>query len=91
VESLGGLLPDDIVQRPKQGLHAAVRAVDARALRPFCEEHLGDRGLSARGLFRPSEIRGLWQSFLDGGRDVSWSRLWILVVLDDWLDRHGVN
>ena len=28
----------------------------------------------------------LWQSFLTG--DVSWSRLWVLVVLDSWLDRH---
>jgi asparagine synthase (glutamine-hydrolysing) len=91
VESLGGLLPDDIVQRPKLGFTLPFEPWMRGALRPFCEEHLGDRGLSARGLFRPGEIRGLWQSFLDGGRDVSWSRLWILVVLDDWLDRHGVN
>ena len=91
VESLGGLLPDDIVQRPKQGFTLPFEPWMRGALRPFCEEHLGDRGLSARGLLRPGEIRGLWQSFLDGGRDVSWSRLWILVVLDDWLDRHAVN
>ena len=61
------------------------------ALRDLCERHLGDSGLAGRGLVDRAEIRRLWQSFLDGGRDVSWSRLWTLVALDSWLERTGVN
>jgi hypothetical protein len=41
-------------------------------------------------MFQPATIQALWQSFLAGGHDVSWSRLWILVVLDAWLDRHNL-
>ena len=86
VESLGGLLPDSIVHRPKQGFTLPFDPWMRGPLRSFCEERLGDRGLSGRGLFKPAQIQRLWQSFLAG--DVSWSRLWVLVVLDAWLDKH---
>jgi hypothetical protein len=39
---------------------------------------------------KPAETRRLWESFLAGGKDVSWSRLWMLVALDAWLERTGV-
>jgi asparagine synthase (glutamine-hydrolysing) len=91
VESLDGLLPADIVQRPKQGFTLPFDPWMRGALRPLCEERLGDRGLAGRGLFRATAIQELWQSFLAGGRDVSWSRLWILVVLDAWLDSNDVT
>jgi asparagine synthase (glutamine-hydrolysing) len=89
VESLDGLLPGAIVNRPKQGFTLPFDPWMRGALRPFCEERLGDRGLAGRGLFRPSEVQRLWKSFLSGGKDVSWSRIWVLVVLDAWLDRNG--
>jgi asparagine synthase (glutamine-hydrolysing) len=87
VESLGGLLPDDIVHRPKQGFTLPFEPWMRGPLRDFCEERLGERGLSGRGLMKPSAIADLWRSFLDGGRNVSWSRLWVLVVLDAWLEK----
>ena len=59
------------------------------ALRPFCEERLGRRGLAGRGLLNPTEVDRLWRSFLNGGADVSWSRIWVLVVLDAWLESNG--
>jgi asparagine synthase (glutamine-hydrolysing) len=88
VESLGGLLPDSIARRPKRGFTLPFDPWMRGPLRSMCEERLGDRGLSGRGLFNPAKLHALWQSFLGGGRDVSWSRLWMLVVLDAWLDRH---
>ena len=60
-------------------------------LRAICDERLGERGLAGRGLFRAPAVQQLWRSFLDGGKDVSWSRLWSLVVLEAWLDRHAVE
>lgn len=91
VESLGGLLPESIVHRPKQGFTLPFDPWMRGPLRSLCEERLGDRGLAGRGLFKPDQIGRLWQSFLSGGKDVSWSRLWVLVVLDAWLDAHGVT
>jgi asparagine synthase (glutamine-hydrolysing) len=88
VESLNGLLPERIVHRPKQGFLLPFDPWMRGPLRGFCERRLGDDGLAGRGLMNGATIKRLWQSFLDGGRDVSWSRLWTLVALDAWLDAH---
>jgi asparagine synthase (glutamine-hydrolysing) len=91
VESLGGLLPDDIVQRPKQGFTLPFDPWMRGALRVFCEDRLSVDRVASRGLFHPGEVQSLWRAFLDGRSDVSWSRLWILVVLEEWLERNGVT
>ena len=91
VDSLGGLLPDEIVHRPKQGFTLPFDPWMRGPLRAFCEERLGERGLAGRGIVSPDAVRQLWDSFINGGRDVSWSRLWVLVVLDAWLERNGVD
>jgi asparagine synthase (glutamine-hydrolysing) len=90
VESLDGLLPSDIVHRPKQGFALPFGPWMRGALRGFCEERLQAGRIEMRGLFHPGEVQSLWQAFLDGRSDVSWSRLWILVVLEEWLERSGV-
>jgi asparagine synthase (glutamine-hydrolysing) len=89
VEALDGLLPDEIVNRPKQGFTLPFEPWMRGALRPFCEERLGQRGLAGRGLLNAAEVDRLWRSFLNGGTDVSWSRIWVLVVLDAWLESNG--
>jgi len=91
VEALDGLLPDAIVHRPKQGFTLPFEPWMRGPLRAFCEERLGERGLCGRGIMNPEVVGGLWQSFIQGERNVTWSRLWLLVVLDAWLDRHGVS
>ncbi len=91
VESLGGLLPDSIVRRPKQGFTLPFEPWMRGPLRAFCEERLGERGLAGRGIMRASEVQRLWQAFITGNSSVSWSRLWTLVTLDAWLDRTGLT
>jgi hypothetical protein len=58
-------------------------------LRRFCEERLGPQGLGGREIFQPDAVRALWTGFLTGRPDASWSRLWVLVVLEHWLERNG--
>ncbi|MDX6692468.1 MAG: asparagine synthase (glutamine-hydrolyzing) [Blastocatellia bacterium] len=91
VESLDGLLPEEIVKRPKRGFTLPFEPWMRGGLRGFCETRLSPERVGSRGFFKPERVRGLWQSFLDGGASVSWSRLWILVVLEDWLERNGVE
>jgi len=91
VESLGSFLPESIVRRPKQGFTLPFDPWMRGPLRALCERRLGDNGLAGRGLMNAGAIQRLWQSFLGGGKDVSWSRLWALVVLDWWLDAHNVS
>jgi hypothetical protein len=59
------------------------------ALRPFCEKRL--ERLGERGIFRPEALRGLWEAFLAGRRTTSWSRVWTLVALDEWLERNRID
>jgi asparagine synthase (glutamine-hydrolysing) len=90
VESLDGLLPEEIVRRRKQGFTLPFEPWMRGPLRDFCEARLGPERLGARGVLRPDRVQALWRRFLEGRRDVSWSRLWVLVALEDWLDRLGV-
>jgi asparagine synthase (glutamine-hydrolysing) len=91
VDSLGGLLPADIVRRPKQGFTLPLDPWMRGALRRFCEDRLGTDRVASRGLFHPHEVQALWRAFMDRRPAVSWSRLWILVVLEEWLERNGVT
>src|SRR4030095_15496136 len=50
VESLDGLLPESIVNRPKQGFALPFDPWMRGPLRPLCEERLGDHGLAGRGV-----------------------------------------
>jgi asparagine synthase (glutamine-hydrolysing) len=91
VAALGDLLPAEIVHRPKQGFVLPFAPWMRGPLRSLCEARLGAGGLSGRGLIRPQAVAAAWQSFLGGGRDVSWSRLWSLVVLDSWLEANSLG
>jgi asparagine synthase (glutamine-hydrolysing) len=87
VESLGGLLPDDIVHRPKQGFTLPFDPWMRSPLRDFCQARM--HRLGSRGIFHPESLLDLWQGFLSGEGRVSWSRVWVLVALDEWLERHA--
>ena len=89
VRSLDGLLPQEIVQRPKQGFTLPFDPWMRGALRQFSHDRM--RRLGQRGIFRPQALDTLWGTFQSGDRGVSWSRLWVLVALDEWLERTGVQ
>ncbi|MFN0087401.1 MAG: asparagine synthetase B family protein, partial [Blastocatellia bacterium] len=91
VESLGALLPPEIVHRPKRGFTLPFDVWMRGAMRQFCEQRLDRDRTRGRGIFDPNEVWRLWTAFLDGSRSVSWSRLWILIVLEEWLDTNGIS
>jgi asparagine synthase (glutamine-hydrolysing) len=90
IESLDGLIPDEVVHRPKQGFTLPFDPWMRGALKSFCEERLSKTRTEKRGIFRPDRISEMWTSFLSGNPEVSWSRLWVLVVVEDWMERNDV-
>jgi asparagine synthase (glutamine-hydrolysing) len=88
VRSLGNLLPHDVWRRPKRGFTLPFADWMRGGLRNFCEERLHPRRIGSRGIFDAGEVMNLWQSFISGSREVSWSRLWILVALEEWLEQN---
>jgi len=91
VGSLGDLLPRDVVYRPKQGFTLPFAAWMRGELRPFCEERLHPQRIGSRGVFDPAEVKKIWKAFLSLSQEVSWSRLWVLVALEEWLDRNQIH
>ncbi|MBX7223619.1 MAG: asparagine synthase (glutamine-hydrolyzing), partial [Blastocatellia bacterium] len=88
VESLGKLLPEEIVYRPKQGFALPFEVWMRGGLKALCERALAPERLHRHGIFNPVMVQAMWLDFLAGSREVSWSRLWVLVVLSEWIERN---
>ncbi len=89
VDSLGDLLPADIVNRPKMGFTLPWNNWMRNDLRSLCEEKL--KNLAQRGILNEKTLNAQWNRFLKGDPSVSWSRIWYLVVLAYWLDKNHID
>jgi asparagine synthase (glutamine-hydrolysing) len=89
IESLGDLLPSEIVHRPKMGFTFPWKKWMKLELKDFCEEKM--RGLSGRSLLNGKAIMDLWNRFLADDPSISWSRIWYLVVLENWFQQNGID
>jgi len=81
-------LPDAIVHRGKQGFVMPLSEWLAGRLQGELDEHLGPRGLAARGLFRAGALERLLDEHRRGRRNHA-GRLWTLLILERWLRRYA--
>ncbi|RMD99365.1 MAG: hypothetical protein D6812_11755 [Deltaproteobacteria bacterium] len=85
VKALDGILPPEIVHRPKMGFTFPFAHWLKEELAPDIDEILSD--------FRSGEVldvrfvNTLWQRFRAGARDVSFSRIWTILAFEIWF-RH---
>jgi asparagine synthase (glutamine-hydrolysing) len=91
VQSLARPLPAEVTRLPKRGFALPFDSWMRGALQSYCEAQLGDRGLDGRGLLQPGEATRLWSRFNQRAPGVTWSRVWALVALNAWLERHDVR
>lgn len=91
VNSLARPLPAWLVRRPKRGFVLPFDAWMRGPLREFCERRLGRSGLDGRGILQPGEGTRLWRQFVAGSSRVTWTRVWTLIALSDWLERLNVE
>lgn len=89
IESFEDLLPNEIVDRPKMGFVLPWEHWMKNELRFFCEERL--EFLKGSGYLDADAIGVLWEKFLKGDSMVSWSRVWPLVTLADWMKANAVE
>jgi asparagine synthase (glutamine-hydrolysing) len=76
-------VPDDLVDRRKQGFGVPIGPWLRGELRPWAEDLLLDPRSLARGYFDPQAVRRLLQGHLDGTVDNPY-KLWNLAVLEQW-------
>lgn len=89
VDAMGSLLPSEIVHRPKMGFTFPWKSWMRNELKSFCEQRM--ISLSKRELFNEEGIMDLWKKFLSDDPRITWSRIWYLVVLENWLLENGIQ
>ena len=89
VDSLGDLLPKEIVNRPKMGFTFPWEQWMKNELKDFCIKNLTN--LIDRELLDKKQLWDMWDRFIKGNQKATWSRLWPLVVLGFWLEENEVE
>ena len=89
VESVGNLLPKGFTQRPKMGFVLPWNYWMQNELKSFCQSRL--QWLSKYDYFQSFELKHKWERFLANDPSVTWSRIWTLVALGDWLKTNHIN
>jgi len=82
-EAAAGILPRDLLDRPKQGFAVPLASWFQGRLRDVFSDTLLSHTASSRGYFRRQFVERLVREHLDGTRDHS-LRLWQLVVFERW-------
>jgi asparagine synthase (glutamine-hydrolysing) len=81
--SMEGILPNDVIWRPKAGFGAPVRSWLVGDLKPMIDDLLSPEAVRRRGLFDPVEVKRIIASNEAGTEDNA-LRLWALLTLEIW-------
>ena len=85
-QALSGMLPDDILKRPKKGFGIPVGDWFRGKLRDLLQDTLHERRLREGGILKPAVVRTLIDDHLSGKRD-NRKPLWTLFMFERWRDR----
>jgi len=89
VESLGDLLPKEIVHRKKQGFVFPWNVWMKRELRAFCEERIV--GISQQPFINGGALLQRWEQFKKNDPSIRWMEIWLFVILQYWMERNGIE
>jgi len=89
VDSFADLLPQEIYNRPKMGFVLPYEKWMKNDLRDFCQARIDY--LKESEHFNGKELEQLWKKFLSGNKLITWSRIWPLVVLSNWMKENNVR
>jgi asparagine synthase (glutamine-hydrolysing) len=82
-KAMEGILPRDVIYRPKAGFGVPLRQWMATALRPLVDDVLSERSLSARGIFSAPAVRRLIDLDRQGAIDAAYPIL-SLACIELW-------
>lgn len=89
IDSLGDLLPPEIVNRPKMGFTLPWQHWLKNELKTFCEKNINE--IADTGILQKEALHELWKRFLNNDPSVSWSRIWHIIVLNNWLKENNIS
>jgi asparagine synthase (glutamine-hydrolysing) len=89
VDAAHPILPDIIINRRKQGFVLPYDHWIRNELSTFCKEKINS--LSNRPIFNRKAILEYWQQYLNKQNNIRWTDIWILIVLENWLQKNNVE
>lgn len=89
-EAVADLLPDGLVDRPKEGFVMPVNEWLLTNLRPYVDDILSPARLSAHGLLRTDAVRHMVDGYYSGARRTG-DRLWNLMTFQLWWEKYQVR
>jgi asparagine synthase (glutamine-hydrolysing) len=89
VDATHPILPDEIINRKKQGFVLPYDHWIRNELKTFCQQKIND--LSGRSLFIGGAVQNFWQDYLNKRSNIRWADIWILIVLENWLQTNNVQ
>jgi len=84
--AMSHILPSEIVSRPKHGFEFPMAHWMKNELREVVEDTFSQESIRRRGLFNPTRLQALYQSFLKGHQD--YPTIWQFVILELWLRKY---
>jgi asparagine synthase (glutamine-hydrolysing) len=84
--AVSGIVPDEVVKRPKAGFGAPIRSWLRSDLATMVDDLLSADRVAARGLFKPAAVRRLVEDQRSGAVDRPFS-VWALLSLELWMQR----
>jgi len=88
-DSLSGLLPQEIIHRPKMGFTLPWEQWMRQELNAFCTEKI--IALSKMPFVHEQGILNIWNNFEKNKSGVNWGRVWHLVALMDWITQNEIS
>ena len=89
VDSFKDIIPESIYNRPKMGFVLPYEKWMRGELKDYCLQSLNE--IKNITYINSNGIDNLWNAFLKGNKRVTWSRIWHLVVLGNWIKENQIE
>jgi len=89
VDSANNILPEEIITRKKQGFVLPYDHWLRNELSTFCKQKI--ESLANRPLFNHNAVHNFWQQYVERKGNIRWTDIWILIVLENWLQKNNVQ
>ena len=87
-KAVRGLIPDDVIDRPKEGFVLPVDSWLLAGMRPLVEDVLAKPRLAKHGLLRPEKVERVLAEHYAKATNHG-PRIWNLMMFQLWWERHG--
>lgn len=89
LNSIGDLLPREVWDRPKMGFTLPWEHWMKNEMASMVQDAITKLG--SYDCFNATKLDELLNAFMSGSKKVTWARIWMLVVLQNWMQENGIE